>query len=158
LQQGNNLWVPMSEGGFRDLAPELGLADAGWSFGAQFGDLNNDGALDLFVANGFISANRDKSYWYQMGKISLGNARIISDARNWPPRDDMSLSGYERSCLFLNDGAGKFFDVASAAGADDSYDGRGVACADLRNTGALDVIVANQKGPVVLYRNQVDPA
>jgi enediyne biosynthesis protein E4 len=157
LQQGNNLWAPMSEGGFRDLAPELGLADAGWSFGAQFGDLNNDGTLDLFVANGFISANPDKSYWYHMGKISLGNASIISDAKNWPPLADMSLSGYERSCVFLNDGAGKFFDVATAAGADDPYDGRGVALADLWNTGALDVIVANQKGPVVLYRNQIEP-
>jgi hypothetical protein len=157
LQQGNNLWAPIGKGQFRDLAPELGVADAGWSFGAQFGDLNNDGALDLFVANGYISADPDKSYWYHMGKISLGNASIISDAKNWPAMEDMSLSGYERSFLFLNDGSGRFFDVASAGGIRDNYDGRGVAFADLWNTGALDVIVANQKGPLVLYRNRVDP-
>jgi len=157
LQQGNNLWVRAGDGPFRDLAPEVGVAAAGWSFGAQFGDLNNDGALDLFVANGFISADREKSYWYHMGKVSAGNSFIIADAKNWPPMEDMSLSGHEASNVLLNDGAGRFFDVASAVGLADDYDGRGVAFADLWNTGALDVIVANQKAPLVLYRNRVDP-
>ena len=57
----------------------------GWSFGAQFGDLNNDGALDLFLTNGYISASRDKDYWYDYGKIAGGNSAIIADAKNWPP-------------------------------------------------------------------------
>ena len=28
----------------------------GWSWGAKFGDLNNDGRLDLYLLNGYISA------------------------------------------------------------------------------------------------------
>jgi len=38
--------------------------------GAQFADLNNDGVNELFVANGFISADRQKNYWYAMSKIA----------------------------------------------------------------------------------------
>ena len=63
-------------GGFRNVA-EGAIADAGWAWGAQFGDLNNDGANELFVANGFISADPKKSYWYAMSKIAGANARLF---------------------------------------------------------------------------------
>ena len=69
-----------------------------------------------------------------------------------------SLSGYQRSRVWLNDGAGRFTDVAAEVGATDDLDGRAVALADLGNRGALDVIVANQGGPLLVYRNAVDPA
>jgi hypothetical protein len=39
----------------------------------------------------------------------------------------------------------------------DTYDGRAVALADLSNRGVLDVIVANQRGPLLVYRNTVAP-
>ena len=42
-------------------------------------------------------------------------------------------------------------------GATDHYDGRAVALADLGNRGVLDVVVANQRGPLLLYRNEVAP-
>jgi enediyne biosynthesis protein E4 len=42
-------------------------------------------------------------------------------------------------------------------GATDRYDGRSIAVADLSNRGVLDVIVANQRGPLLLYRNEVAP-
>ena len=51
----------------------------------------------------------------------------------------------------MNDGLGRFTDVAQAVGVTDTFDGRAVALADLSNSGALDVIVANQRGPVLLY-------
>ena len=38
----------------------------------------------------------------------------------------------------------------------DRYDGRAVALADLSNRGTLDVVVANQNQPAVLYRTQSD--
>ncbi|MGH9831954.1 MAG: ASPIC/UnbV domain-containing protein, partial [Blastocatellia bacterium] len=37
------------------------------------------------------------------------------------------------------------------------YDGRSVALADFGNRGALDVVVANQKGPLLLYKNTTAP-
>ena len=38
----------------------MGVELGGWSFGAQFGDLNNDGKLDLYLTNGYVSADREQ--------------------------------------------------------------------------------------------------
>ncbi len=162
LIQGNNLWVPR-EGTSGDslkydnLAGEMGVELGGWSFGAQFGDLNNDGTLDLYLTNGYVSLEKDSSYWYDYSKIAGGNSSIISDAENWPPMEGRSLSGYQQKRVWLNDGAGHFTEVAQAVGAPDTYDGRAVVLADFWNRGVLDVVVANQKGPLLVYRNTVAP-
>jgi enediyne biosynthesis protein E4 len=162
LIQGNNLWVP-KEGTagdtikYNNLARDFGVELGGWSFGAQFGDLNNDGTLDLFLTNGYISLDRTRSYWYDFSKVAGGNTTIIGDAKNWPAFDGRSLSGYQNKRVWLNDGAGKFVDVAQAVGVTDTHDGRAVALADLWNRGVLDVIVANQNGPLLLYKNTVTP-
>jgi hypothetical protein len=92
-----------------------------------------------------------------MSKISGAHQRLFEDARTWPAFGDMSLSGYERSRVFMGSGLGGWVDVAAAVGVDDRYDGRAVAFADLSNRGVLDVIVANQNGPVLLYANTVAP-
>ena len=140
---------------FRNVA-EGAIADAGWAWGAQFGDLNNDGANELVVANGFISADHRKNYWYAMSKIAGANARFFEDAANWPAFGNASLSGYERSRVYLNRGVAGWVDVANNVGVTDTYDGRAVALADLWNSGAVDVIVANQNQPAVLYRDYPD--
>jgi len=157
LFQNNNLRLnEMPEAGrFRNVA-EGEIADAGWAWGSQFGDLNNDGANELFVANGFISADRQKSYWYAMSKIAGANGRFFEDAATWPPFGNASLSGYERSRVYLNRGVAGWVDVAKKVGVTDLYDGRAVALADLSNRGAVDVIVANQNQPAVLYRDYPD--
>ena len=162
LIQGNNLWVPRQGTSgdaiqYENLARDFGVELGGWSFGAQFGDLNNDGTLDLYLTNGYISLDRNRSYWYDFSKVAGGNSTIIGDARNWPAFEGRSLSGYQSKRLWLNDGAGKFVDVAQAVGVNDTYDGRAVAFADLWNRGVLDVVVANQKGPLLVYKNTVTP-
>ena len=157
LFQNNNLRLnQMSESRrFKNVA-EGPIADAGWAWGAQFGDLNNDGGNELFVANGFISADRDNSYWYSMSKIAGANSRLFEDAATWPAFGTASLSGYEPSRVYINRGVAGWIDVAKNVGASDLYDGRGVALADLSNRGAVDVIVANQNQPALLYRNYPD--
>ena len=162
LIQGNNLWVPKQGTAgdairYENLARDFGVELGGWSFGAQFGDLNNDGTLDLYLANGYISLDRNRSYWYDFSKVAGGNSTIIGDAKNWPAFEGRSLSGYQNKRVWLNDGAGKFIDVAQAVGVTDTYDGRAVALADLWNRGVLDVVVANQKGPLLVYKNTVAP-
>ena len=134
------------------------VADAGWAWGAQFGDLNNDGVNELFVANGFISADPNTSYWYAMSKIAGANGRFFEDAATWPAFGNASLSGFERSRVYLNRGVAGWTDVATRVGATDIYDGRAVAFADLENRGAIDVIVANQNQPATLYRTTPDSA
>lgn len=157
--QNNNLrlnQVP-DAGRFRNVA-EGAVADAGWAWGAQFGDLNNDGANELVVLNGFISADRGTDYWYSMSKIAGANSRLFEDAKSWPAFGNASLSGYERSRVYFNRGLAGWVDVAAAVGMRDEYDGRAVALADLSNRGAVDVIVANQNQPALLYRSYPDSA
>lgn len=163
LVQGNNLWMPRSgtKGDavqYDNVATEMGIELGGWSFGAQFGDLNNDGSLDLYVTNGLYSGDPNQSYWYDFGKVAGGNERIISDAANWPAVRGRSHSGRQQKKVWLGDGTGRFNEVSQMVGATDRYDGRSVALADLFNNGALDVLVGNQNGPLLLYRNTVDPA
>jgi hypothetical protein len=161
LLQGNNLWVPagMRDGlpAYENMARAMGIDLGGWSFGAQFGDLNNDGFLDLYLVNGYVSASRDESYWYDYSKVAGGHQVVIGDAANWPDMGDRSLAGYQPKRVWINDGAGRFVDVAQMVGARDRYDGRAVALADLSGRGMLDVVVANQRGPLLLYRNDVAP-
>ncbi len=162
LIQGNNLWVPKegtSGNGFKyqNLARDVGVELGGWSFGAQFGDLNNDGNLDLFLTNGYVSLDPNRDYWYDFSKIAGGHTSIISDARNWPAMEGRSLSGYQHKDVWLNDGAGHFDDVAQSVGVNDTHDGRSVALVDLWNRGVLDVVVANQRGPLLIYKNTVAP-
>jgi hypothetical protein len=162
LVQGNNLWMPDSVGAgdapsFDNLANTMGVAKAGWSYGAQFGDLNNDGWQDLFVVNGFYSGPERESYWYDFSKIAGGYKNIIEDADNWPAMEGRSLSGYQQSRIWVNDGAGQFQDVAPAVGGASTHDGRALALVDLENEGTLDAVVANQRGPVEVYQNRASP-
>jgi hypothetical protein len=159
LVQANDLWVPRKTGelAYDDLATSVGVDLGGWSWGAQFGDLNNDGLLDLYLTNGYVSAGERSSYWYDFAVIAVGHSAIIGDALNWPPMKGRSLSGYQRKRVWLNDGLGRFTDVAQVVGVTDTYDGRAVALADLFNRGALDVLVANQRGPLLIYKNTVAP-
>ena len=160
LIQGNNYWQPKGENSqdlsFVNLAQISGIENAGWSYGAQFGDLNNDGFIDLYVANGFISAKKNTSYWYDYSKVTGGNSTIIGDAKNWPDMQGKSQSGYEEDKIWLNNSDGIFEDVSGKVCPYADYDGRSVAMADLWNRGVLDVIVANQNNIPLIYKNDAE--
>lgn len=162
LMQGNNLWVPArNQGGglpkFRNLAGNLGVEIGEWGYSGQFMDLNNDGNLDLYVANGYVSAAPDTDYWYDYAKVVGGNRSIIIDANNWPAMQNRTFSGYQANKIWLNDGAGRFREVGYNVGGALELDSRSVAYADLFGNGSLDVIVANQHQPAKVLRNYTDP-
>ncbi len=163
LMQGNNLWVPSrrSTGDrlrFRNLAGNMGVEIGEWGYGGQFIDFNNNGFADLYVANGYVSDEPDTDYWYDYAKVVGGNRNVIMDARNWPAMQGRTFSGYQNNKIWMNDGAGRFREVAAAVGGLLNLDSRSVAYADLYGNGALDLIVANQNGPVKVYKNHVNPA
>jgi hypothetical protein len=159
LLQGNNLWTPSEGPGhpvYNNTARRKGVELGGWSYGAQFGDLNNDGAQDLYVANGFISGIKGSSYWYDYTKVTGGNKSIISDALNWPAMEGKSQSGHQQNMIWLNDGNGNFLDASKDVCEEATLDSRAVALADLWNRGVLDVIVASMNQGLLVYKNQVD--
>lgn len=154
--QGNNLrenLVGLGLGFAQRAA--MPIVDCGWAWGATFGDLDADGWQDLVVVNGFISASEERDYWYQMSKISLATGDVVADAAQWPEFEDRSLSGFEQTRVFLNNGRKgvSFREVGLEVGLDDRLDGRAVVAADLHGEGRLDLVVANQDGPLLLYRN-----
>jgi len=161
LLQGNNLWVPQKDKEqlhYKNSARQKGIELGGWSYGAQFGDLNNDGAMDLYVANGFISGIKGSSYWYDYSKVTGGNKAIISDAQNWPAMEGKSQSGYQQNRIWLNDGNGNFLDASKDVCEETTLDSRSIVLVDLWNRGVLDVVVANMNNKLLVYRNEVDPS
>jgi hypothetical protein len=116
---------------FQDVTPETGLAlptlsYLGW--GVNFLDVGNDGALDLFIANGHIYPELEKH-------------REVSE----PYRQAVQL--------FFGDGAGHFREAEPAEDVPERL-GRGTAVADLDGNGSLDVLVTNLGGSPDLYLAQ----
>lgn len=152
ILEGNQLWQNLGGGQFEDVATRVGLQDCGFSWGARWVDLENSGRVGLVVMNGFVSAGQD-DYWYDLGIVATTPGQVVEDAAQWPPFGDKSLSGYERECVFVNRGDGTFVDVAAHVGVESTYDGRGVAAVDLDNNGTMDLVMAHQGAPVLVYRN-----
>jgi hypothetical protein len=98
-------------------------------FGCGFLDADLDGALDLAVANGHI----DETVRNIRGNVGYAQ----------PP------------LLFLNQGNGKFRDLAAEAGGgfDQPKVGRGLAYGDFDRDGDLDILLTTNNGPAFLYRN-----
>ncbi len=59
LAGGNRLYRNNGEGVFTQVQDEAGVRDGDWAWGASFGDLDNDGDLDLYHVNGWF----DEQHW-----------------------------------------------------------------------------------------------
>jgi len=133
----NTLYVNNGEGWFEDRTIATALAapsKAYTGFGTAWLDFDNDGWLDLFVANGEVSV-----------------------VRALPDRQGRSSVLAQPDQLFANRGGKAFDDVSVAAGLPGLAPqvGRGVAVGDLDNDGDDDILVANNDGPAQLLLNQV---
>jgi hypothetical protein len=156
MREGNFLWHNNGDGTFTDVARETGTHDTGWGWGARFLDFDNDGWLDLYVVNGWVSAG-PQSYVPDIFAMIVRPDVDLVDVRSWPPMGNKTLSGFQRKRLFHNLGNGLFADVAPRHGLDSDRDGRGIAVADLDRDGRLDLVVANAGSAAQLYRNVVAP-
>jgi len=55
LSRGNTLYRNEGDGTFTDVSDEAVVRDGQWGWGAQFVDYDNNGRLDLYAVNGFLS-------------------------------------------------------------------------------------------------------
>jgi hypothetical protein len=125
-----------------------GVRGHGWGMGCAFGDYDNDGRLDLYVAN-YVDV--DIAHLGEPG--SAPNCTYRGIATFCGPR---GLPG-GRDILFHNNGDGTFTDVTEQAGVDPGqYYGLGVVMGDYDRDGRLDIYVANDSTPSCLYHNNGD--
>ncbi len=127
------LYRSSESGIFGDVALQSGIGIASkdkLGFGCVFLDVDLDGALDLAVVNGHIDD-------------TVRNVNGVGYAQ--PPQ------------LFLNDGKGRFIDVASEIGGGYRQPrvGRGLAYGDFDRDGDLDLLITTNNGPAYLYRNDI---
>ena len=153
VKEGNQLYRNMGDGTFSDISFEANVYDGGWCWAGRFWDFDNDGDLDIMVANGYISGNPDDEYFTKLATEVTKPGFDPIDARNWPTMGDSTFSGYQTSRVWRNEGNEVFTQVAEELGLADVRDGRGLAIADFDNDGDLDVYISNQGQDSVLYRN-----
>ena len=55
LTRGNSLLLNNGDGTFTDVSDAAGVRDAQWSWAADFLDYDNDGNLDIYAVNGFVT-------------------------------------------------------------------------------------------------------
>jgi hypothetical protein len=133
-REGVTVFRGDAHGQFDDVTAQLGLLQPTFGFtgfGAAWLDYDNDGWLDLFIANGGVTIGGSGS----------------------------GVSPYsQRKQLFHNEGRGKRFRETSPLGGPAfqvEEVSRGAAFGDIDNDGAVDIVIANNNGPVRLLRNQV---
>lgn len=149
----NTMWTwTGGKSPFVDLGKESGAGTCGWAWAGRFVDLDSDGYEDLVVTNGYISADPHKSYWYRMSVLTGASREVIADARNWPPFGDYSMSGYQRKCVFLNDGRQMRLVTRDTGMRDDLSDGRTVSVLDPLSDGKPALVMGNQNQPLKYYR------
>jgi len=142
---GNQLLHNNGDGTFTDVTVKAGLGGAlykgrkMWSIAAGWFDYNNDGLLDLFVAN---YCQWDPSY----EPVCVGlNGRGYCHPGSFAPLPNT---------LYRNNGDGTFTDVSAETGISSVLGkGMGVVFADYDGDGFLDVFVANDNSPNLLFRN-----
>ena len=130
----NPLYRNEGNGNFSDVAYRAGLGSPtlpflGWATG--FLDFDNDGLLDIFVANGHVYPTIDQQEW--------------------------GITYAQRPQLFRNLDGNKFQEVppATGSGLADVISSRGAAFGDLFNDGHIDVVINNMDSTPTLLRNEV---
>jgi hypothetical protein len=124
----NVLQVSSGDGRWRNEAARRRVDATGWSWAGRFGDLDNDGFLDLYVVNGMIAENLF-SY--------LPGGELVEENR-----------------AFRNRGDGSFA-LAPEWGLASTASGRGMLMADLDNDGDLDIAINNMRGQAQLFENRL---
>lgn len=112
---------------YTNLARQWHLDGTGWSWSAKFGDLDNDGALDLYVVNGMIEARMFDH---------LPNHELV-----------------EMNQVFRNSN-GRFVPMPDW-GLGSAYSGRGMVMGDFDQDGDLDIVVNNLRAPTQYFDNQL---
>lgn len=139
---GVDLWINGGDGTFELQTGPAAVNDASWSSSAGWGDLDGDGALDLYLAH-YVD-------WSPTNNPVCPSPSPEHEQDVCAPRRFNGLD----DAVFRNDGAGAFVDQTKAWGLEPQGKGLGVLMADLDHDNDLDVYVANDTTNNFVYLNQ----
>ncbi len=169
VSASNDAFVPR----FSDEATTRGaLNEHRFGWGAQTGDINNDGWTDIVQCNGMVDDRLDhaiddgpwywrnrKDYWYVNHKLMQSGPDVHTYADMWGDIRGRTIYPNEARRAYLNQGAhgapGYFVDVAPEIAIADPDNSRGVLLSDLDADGDLDALITNQHGEIGVYQNQL---
>jgi hypothetical protein len=143
----NILYKNLGNGKFRDVTGEAGVGGGEiWHTGAAFGDIDNDGDLDLFVP-GYVA------FPARQPELKTCEYRGVQVHACGP----MGYAGAP-DALYRNNGDGTFTEITEQAGVADRqlYFGFQAVFEDFNNDGFVDLLVANDSNPNYLYKNKGD--
>jgi enediyne biosynthesis protein E4 len=159
----NFLFHNNGDGTFTEVSAGTDIKKAlGKGLGVVATDVNNDGLLDLFVANdtvqNFLFMNRGKGKWDEIGLMAEVGYSANGTPRSGMGVDAADVNGDGRQDLFVanvdqemfslyrNDGSETFTDVAAANGVAQAtrlLSGWGLKFFDYDNDGMVDLFLAN---------------
>ncbi|NOY87524.1 MAG: CRTAC1 family protein [Deltaproteobacteria bacterium] len=156
-------------GRFVDVTDQAGVGSKEFTYSAAFADVDNDGYLDLYLADYGVGARNilyhnngdgtfsDVTEAAGVGDRSWSWSGVFADVNGDGFQDLYVVNGRypagEPNHLYVNNGDGTFRDVSREAGVADGNWGLGAAFADIDNDGDFDLFVSNYVGPNKMYLN-----
>ena len=130
------------DGTFTDVTSRAGVANTGlWASSAAWFDYDNDGRLDLVIAN-YVDWSPERNFYCGDRGPGMRSYCHPDDFNPQPPT------------LFHNNGDGTFTDVSKSAGlAAKPANGLGIVTFDYDNDGWQDIFIANDHMPNSLFHN-----
>ena len=177
---GNRFFERLSNNSLVDRTTSAGFVTENmFTYGVSWGDINNDGCLDVYISN-YIESTTITNYLYQSNcdgtftevtdEIGLSNSPALTFCSGF---FDFNNDGWQdlyiandkvgQNHLYKNNGDGTFIDVSQSSGTDLIIDAMSVTIDDFNSDGYLDIFMTNTPnneattiGSTILLKNNGD--